>query len=70
MNSIFEKDIKNATLVPISINYERVLEAETYPTEMLGEEKLKESLIRVLNSFMLKKNFGRIHIKIGELIDV
>jgi glycerol-3-phosphate O-acyltransferase len=56
--------------VPISINYERVLEAETYPTEMLGEEKLKESLIRVLNSFMLKKNFGRIHIKIGEFIDV
>ncbi len=56
--------------MPISINYERVLEAETYPTEMLGEEKLKESLIRVLNSFMLKKNFGRIHIKIGEFIDV
>jgi glycerol-3-phosphate O-acyltransferase len=47
-----------------------VLEAETYPMELLGEEKLKESLFRVMGSLLSKNNFGRIHINIGEYIDV
>ncbi len=37
--------------------------------ELLGEEKIKESLIRVVKAVkILKMNFGRIYIEIGEPI--
>ena len=41
-------DGKNVYIVPISINYERVIEGETFPFELLGEEKVKESLPRLI----------------------
>ena len=37
--------------------------------ELLGEEKIKESLIRVVKAVkILKMNFGRIYIEMGEPI--
>lgn len=33
----FEKKVKNLNYVPIALNYERVLEGETFPFELLGE---------------------------------
>jgi len=70
-DSVFEKKIPDATLVPITINYEKVLEADTYPYELLGEEKVKESLLRVIKAIrILSTNYGRIHIGFGKLISV
>jgi glycerone phosphate O-acyltransferase/fatty acyl-CoA reductase len=52
-------------VVPITINYEKVLEVDTYPYELLGEEKVKESLPRLLKaSKVLSANYGRIYIQL------
>lgn len=62
---------KNLHIVPISINFERVLEGETFPFELLGEEKVKESFSRIISSVnILKKNFGRIFVEFCEPINI
>jgi glycerol-3-phosphate O-acyltransferase len=39
--------------------------------ELLGEEKIKESFVRVVKAVkILKMNFGRIHIEFGEPINM
>lgn len=40
-----KKDIK---FIPITINYDTVYEGESFPLELLGESKVKESMARVL----------------------
>jgi glycerol-3-phosphate O-acyltransferase len=50
-------------IVPISISYEKVLEGDSYPYELMGESKVKESLIRLVKaSKILSLNFGKINI--------
>ncbi len=59
----FEKKVTNLNYVPIALNYERVLEGETFPFELLGEEKVKESFGRILSAIkILKISLGRIYI--------
>lgn len=70
-DAVFDKKITDATILPITINYEKVLEADTYPYELLGEEKVKESLLRVIKAIkILSSNFGRIHVGFGKMISV
>jgi glycerol-3-phosphate O-acyltransferase len=40
-----KKDIK---FIPITINYDRVYEGESFPLELLGEARQKESLIKIV----------------------
>lgn len=66
----FDGQINNMSIIPISISYDRVLEGETFPFELLGEEKVKESLTRIFNSVkMLRMNFGKIHVNFSNLIN-
>jgi glycerol-3-phosphate O-acyltransferase len=44
-NGDARKDIK---FIPVSLSYEIVYEASTFPLELLGESKEPESLYRVL----------------------
>lgn len=68
---MFQGKLPDATLLPITINYEKVLEADTYPYELLGEEKVKESLLRLIKaSRILSTNYGRIYIEIGAKISL
>jgi glycerol-3-phosphate O-acyltransferase len=67
LDSFFEKKIKDAHILPVTINYSRVLEGETFPMELLGEEKVKESLSRIVKAGqILKENFGSIYIHFCE----
>ena len=53
------------------MNYERVLEGETFPFELLGEEKVKESLGRLISApKILNMKFGTIYVKIGEPVQM
>ena len=62
-DAVYDNKLHNATVVPITINYEKVLEADTYPYELLGEEKVKESLLRVIKAGkIISSNYGRIYI--------
>jgi glycerol-3-phosphate O-acyltransferase len=46
----FSKKIDEMIFVPVTINYTRVLEGETFPFELTGEEKVKESLTRIIKA--------------------
>ena len=60
------KKVPDLTLVPISISYEKVIEAEMYSNELLGEQKKKESLNGLMrSSSLLNLNFGRINVIFG-----
>ena len=50
---------KEVNIVPISMSYESVLEGETFPLELLGEEKVKESLLRIMRAVnIINKSLG------------
>lgn len=58
-------------MIPITINYEKVLEGNTFPMELLGEEKVKESLSRIIKAIkILNENFGRMEVKLCEPISL
>jgi len=68
---LFDKDVPDLTVVPVTINYDRVLEGETFPFELLGEQKVQESLSRIVKAAkILNMNFGKIYVGIGEPISV
>lgn len=68
---LYDRTISGLHVVPITINYERVLEGETFPFELLGEEKVKESLGRIIKAAkILNMNFGKIFVNFGDFIDV
>lgn len=70
LDNYFNGEVHNFQFVPVTINYSRVLEGETFPMELLGEEKVKESLGRVLNAVkIMRMNFGKIHVEFGKPID-
>lgn len=53
VDTVVENKLNDATLIPLTINYERVLEADTYPMELLGENKVKESILRLIKATKL-----------------
>lgn len=59
--------IEDCWIVPVSTQYDKVVEADTYATELLGKEKKSENLKSFLDSrSFLKANRGRIDVRIGE----
>lgn len=61
--NVVEGRVADAFVLPVTINYEKILEGNSFTYEMMGEAKVKESLSRVLKAAdIVKENFGRIHI--------
>ena len=59
----FEGEVKDIIFVPITINYDRVIEGESLPLELLGEFKEKDSIWSLMQTFrVMKQNFGKVHI--------
>lgn len=70
-STYFDGNVSDISFVPVTINYERVLEGETFPLELLGEQKVKESLSRILKAAkILSMSFGKIYIGIGEEVSI
>ena len=68
-DAYFKDKVEDLHFVPITINYSRVLEGETFPLEILGEEKVKESLSRIINAArFVTLNFGQIYVEFTEPI--
>ena len=71
LDAVLDNKIPDAQIIPITLNYDRILEGETFPYELLGEQKVKESLSRVLKGAnVLAKNFGRVYVEIGQPISM
>ncbi len=59
------------TIIPISFSYDRVLEADSFPYELIGETKIKESLSRVINTVkQWRVQYGRIFVKFADPISL
>src|SRR5690606_9806981 len=55
--------------VPVSIGYERVIEAESYEHELSGGEKKKEDATDLLNAGdVLRHRYGRISLQFGSIM--
>ncbi len=55
--------------VPISIGYERVVEADSYQRELSGGEKKKEEAADLLSaSEVLRHRYGRINLQVGTIM--
>ena len=55
--------------VPVSIGYERVIEASAYERELQGAEKAKEDAAGLLKSSeVLRHRYGRINMQVGQVL--
>jgi len=55
--------------VPVSIGYERVVEADSYQRELVGAEKKKEEATDLLSaSEVLRHRYGRINLQFGSIM--
>ena len=60
---------RRCLFVPVSIGYERVIEADSYERELLGGEKAKEDAAGLLRSSdFLRHRYGRINLQFGQLL--
>jgi len=70
-DAFYDKKVPDVQLVPVTLNYDRVVEADTFPFELLGEEKLKLSTGKMILSYnKLSKNFGKVFVKFSEPISL
>lgn len=61
--------MKELTFIPVTINYTRTLEGETFPYELTGAEKVKESLGRIVKAVeIFSMNLGTIYLDFCEPI--
>lgn len=67
LDSIISGRTKDAYICPVSIQYDKVIEVDSYVTEMLGKPKQKENLADFLSSSsILGLNLGRIDCRFHE----
>src|SRR5260370_5888384 len=61
----------DAYFAPISISYEKIVEARSYQNELLGGEKQKEDAKALLSATrVLRSRYGRITTRVGEPISL
>lgn len=66
-DALLDGHVPDLSFVPISVGYERVIEAESYTSEQVGAPKTKESLRGVIRSRrVLRTRFGRVNVQFAE----
>jgi len=71
VNSYIQDPKRPVVFVPIYFGYEKLIEGDSFISEMGGAEKKKESLLGLIRSVTaLRENFGRVHVNIGEPIEL
>jgi glycerol-3-phosphate O-acyltransferase len=69
VRSFLRDPLRPVVFVPVYFGYERLVEANTYISELSGRAKQKESWRDLLRAVkVLKEKFGRVHVNIGEPI--
>ncbi|CAI2365141.1 unnamed protein product [Moneuplotes crassus] len=71
LSSFFEGKTRDIDIIPMTINYDRILEGETFPYELVGEQKVKESLSRfVASARYIGTPFGKACVNFGSKISL
>ena len=63
------KEVEDILFVPITINYEKVVEEDNHVRELMGENKQKPSLkklLKVVFGKILGRSYGRINVQFAE----
>ncbi|OLL21829.1 Glycerol-3-phosphate acyltransferase [Neolecta irregularis DAH-3] len=67
VDTIINGRVKDCWIVPISMQYDKVIETESYVNELLGKPKKKESLGNLFSaSSSLSLQMGRVDVRFGE----
>jgi glycerol-3-phosphate O-acyltransferase len=71
VRSYLRKPIRPVVFVPVYFGYERIVEGETYIGELSGRPKQKESVLGLMRAIArLRERFGRVHVNLGEPIQL
>ena len=71
VNSYLSGKANEIDIIPVTINYDRILEGETFPYELVGEEKVKESLSRFISTTRyIGTPFGKVCVNFGKQISL
>lgn len=58
---------KDIVFVPVTINYDRVIEADSFPLELLGESVKRQSPFKIIKQIMFAKNqVGKVIVRYGQ----
>lgn len=69
--TFFQRDVEEITIVPVTLNYTATLEGESFPGELRGEQKVKETTGRVLKGAdVLLMDFGTMMVDFCDPIQV
>jgi glycerol-3-phosphate O-acyltransferase len=69
VRSYLRDPVRPVVFVPVYFGYERIVEAETYVSELSGAPKKKESMLDLLRSIrVLREKFGHVNVNVGEPI--
>jgi glycerol-3-phosphate O-acyltransferase len=69
VRSFLRDPVRPVVFVPVYFGYERIVEANTYISELSGAPKKKESWWDLLMSLrVLRERFGTVHVNVGEPI--
>jgi len=69
VRSFLRDPVRPVVFVPVYFGYERIVEANTYISELSGAPKKKESWLDLLLSLrVLRERFGTVHVNVGEPI--
>lgn len=53
--------------VPVYIGYEKLIEARSYLSELMGSEKRRENVLDILRTLrVVRERFGRVHVNFGD----
>jgi glycerol-3-phosphate O-acyltransferase len=69
VRSFLRDPVRPVVFLPVYFGYERIVEANTYISELSGAPKKKESwLDLLLSARVLRERFGTVHVNVGEPI--
>ena len=71
VNSYLRDPRKPIVFVPVYFGYEKLIEGDSFISELGGEAKRKESLVGLIRSIRgLRDRFGKVYVNVGQPIDV
>jgi glycerol-3-phosphate O-acyltransferase len=71
LEAYLEGESPDLTIMPVSIDYEKVVESRSYLHELSGGEKKKEDVAGLLRSSQaLRSRYGKIYVQMGQALSV
>jgi glycerol-3-phosphate O-acyltransferase len=71
VNSFVQNPKRPVVFVPVYFGYEKLIEGDSFISELGGAEKEKESLLGLIRSVKsLRENFGRVYVNVGKPVEL